>query len=255
LPFPHAPRLPRLRPAELLPSGRALLIGFALAAAAVLAYFGARESSMFALTTVDVQGAPPRVAAHVRTALQPLHGKSLLALSSSDVTERLQRLSDVASVSYDRDFPHTLKLHISPAHTIAVVRQGASAWLVSSDGRVIRTATRSEAPGLPRVWVPAAADLTPGQKLAGDDVSTAVQAIADARRYGFGEHVMVVRASPRELTFVLANRFELRFGDASDLAAKVAVADRIVPLASAFGYVDVSVPDRPVSGGTSQVSG
>ena len=92
-----------------------LLIGFALIAATVLAYFGARETSMFALTTVDVRGAPPLVAAHVRQALRPLHGKSLLALSPGDVTQRLERLPDVASVSYDRDFPHTLRLRISPA--------------------------------------------------------------------------------------------------------------------------------------------
>src|SRR5436305_1252149 len=107
---------------------------------------------------------------------------------------------------------------------------------------------------LPRVWVPREAELTPGQQLNGDDVSAAIQAIADARRAGFADRVFTVRSSSDELTFVLANHFELRFGDASDLAAKVMVARRIVPLAADFGYVDISVPDRPVAGGRPQLS-
>ena len=41
------------------------------------------------------------------------------------------------------------------------------------------------------------------------------------------------------------------------IGAKVTVARRIVPLAADFGYIDISVPDRPVAGGrlNSQVEG
>ena len=255
LPFPHAPSLPRIGGRDLLPSGRALLVGFAILGATIGAYFVARETSMFAVRTIEIDGAPPRVAAHVRAALKTLDGKSLLALSASDVTQRLNRLPDVASVSYDRNFPHTLRLHVVPAHTIAMLRRGASAWLISSDGRVIRTAGRTAAPLLPRIWLPSNAEINAGEPLQDGDASNAVSALADARRAGFSERVLGVRASGHELTFVLQNRLELRFGDSSDLVAKVAVARKVVPLSGDFGYLDVSVPERPVAGGKPQVSG
>ena len=54
--------------------------------------------------------------------------------------------------------------------------------------------------------------------------------------------------SPDELTSCSAWP-EVRLGDASDLALKLAVARRILPaLAGVGGYLDVSVPERPVAG-------
>jgi cell division protein FtsQ len=210
---------------------------------------------MFALQTIEIQGAPPRAAAHVRAALQPLGGSSLLAIDSSDVMQRLDRLPDVAAVTYDRDFPHTLRLDVVPAHTIAVVRRGAAAWLVSSDARVIRSSERSAAPLLPRIWLAAEADPNPGQPLDDRDGERAIAALANARRARFASRVFAVRATDDELTFVLQNRFELRFGDDSDLARKLVVARTILPHATDFGYLDVSVPERPVAGSDPQVSG
>jgi cell division protein FtsQ len=255
LPFPHAPSLPRLGGRDLLPSGRALLIGFAIVGATVGAYFVARETSMFAVRTIEIDGAPPAVAAHVRSALRSLDGKSLLALNGGDVTQRLDRLPDVASVSYDRNFPHTLRLHVVPAHTLAMLRRGASAWLVSSDGRVIRSAGRTAGPLRPRIWLPSDAQVNAGDAVPGGDASNAISALAGARRAGFAERVLAVRANDHELTFILQNHLELRFGNASDLVAKVAVARKVVPLSSDFGYLDVSVPERPVAGSKPQLSG
>src|SRR5437667_2028467 len=139
LPFPGRSRLRGFTLTPGLPSGRALLLGFALLGAGALAYLGARETSLFALRRVQINGAPPRVAAHVEQALAPLRGRSLLALNEREIEQRLAGLSDVAAVSFDRDFPHTLRVFVTPAHSIAVLRRGVSAWIISSDGRVIRS--------------------------------------------------------------------------------------------------------------------
>src|SRR5437879_4234023 len=151
LPFPATGRFRGLTLARALPSGRALMLGFALLGAGALAYLGARETSLFALRTVQVSGAPPRVIAHVEQALDPLRGRSLLALNQGEIERRVAGLSDVARVSFDPHFPHTLRVLVTPAHSIAVLRRGTSAWIVSSDGRVVRTTGLLAAPKLPRV--------------------------------------------------------------------------------------------------------
>jgi len=256
LPFPDAGRLRSLTLARVLPSGRALLVGFALLGAGVLAYVGARETSLFALRTVKISGAPPRVVAHVEQALSPLRGYSLLALNQGEIERRVAGLSDVARVSFDRDFPHTLRVFVTPAHSIAVLRRGASAWIVSSDGRVVRTTGLFAAPNLPRIWVARSVGVEVGMPLADADADRAVHALAIVRGAGFGRRIAAVRATDRELTFVLAGGPEIRCGDARSLRLKLAVASRMLPLVqSTSGYVDVAVPARPIAGGNPKVAG
>ena len=257
LPFPGAGQLRDFTLRKALPSARALLLGFALLGTGVLVYVGARESSVFALRSVEVTGAPPRVAAHVRAALRPLEGGSLLALNRSEVEQRLAGLSDVAGVSIDRRFPHTLRVFVTPAHSIAVLRRGASAWIVSSDGRVVRTAGVFAAPRLPRVWIPRAGSVDVGMALSDDAAARAVRALAIARSAGFGARIATIRATANELTFVLPGGVELRFGDAGSLPLKLAVAERVLPLVGGAksGYVDVTVPARPIAKVNPQVGG
>ena len=80
-----------------LPSGRSLLLGFAIVAGAAGLYLLARSTPMFALNGVEVAGAPPAVAAHVRAALAPLEGQSLLALDAAEIERRLGSHSEISS--------------------------------------------------------------------------------------------------------------------------------------------------------------
>jgi cell division septal protein FtsQ len=254
-----APPRPRAfgvgRLAQAVPSGRALALGFGLLAAVLLAYLGARETSLFAVRSIRISGAPPRVASHVRAALAPLEGRSLVGLDRHEVERRLSSLPDVAAATADRDFPHTLRVVVIPAHSIAVLRQGPSAWIVSSDGRVIRPAGRLASPKLPRIWVRRGATVDQGAAVGDADAARAVSALATARRARFTAGIATVRSADQELTFVLASGLELRFGDAVDLPLKLAVVKRLLPLVQgSSAYIDVTVPERPVAGGNPQVS-
>jgi hypothetical protein len=58
---------------------------------------------------------------------------------------------------------------------------------------------------------------------------------------------------------VLASGFQVRLGDPGDVRLKLAIARRIFRVAAigptSVGYLDVSVPERPVLNTNSQVGG
>ena len=67
-----------------------------------------------------------------------------------------------------------------------------------------------------------------------------------------------MRVGQAELTLVLRHGLEVRLGDPGDVRLKLAVARRILRATNALasgGYLDVSVPERPVLGQKSQVGG
>ena len=249
-------RLPVLERAPLLrflPSGRSLLVGFAIVLGAVGLYLLARSTPMFAVQEIEVEGAPPAVAAHVRAALAPIEGQSLLALNASEVERRLAKLPDVAAAGYDRGFPHTLRVTVRPEHSVAVARRGPKAWLVSASTRTIAAVPLGTHPELPRIWLAHSGEPQVGESLSDRLGLRAVRALALARMVGFRGRVRMVRVRERDLTFLLSSGLELRLGALRAVPLKLAIAERIVPGLLAQGgylYLDVSVPARPVAGTT-----
>jgi cell division protein FtsQ len=243
--------------ARLLPSGRSLAIGFAIVAGAALLYVLARVTPMFALQRVEVSGAPPAVAAEVRAALAPLQGKSLLALHGSDVESRLSSLTYVATASYDRDFPHTLRVVVRAERPVAIARRGAKAWLVSTGARVIAAVPPGTHRSLPRIWLTGSGEPDVGSTIADAAGLRAVRALAVAQRSGFRMRVLNVKAKPHELTFQLPSGLQLLLGDVQAVRVKLAVAQRVLPQLrnGGYAYLDVSVPERPVAGTNSQPAG
>ncbi len=236
-------------PARLLPTWRSLAVGFALLALALGCYAVARESSLFGITTIEVRGADAPTAAAVRLALAPLRGRSLLALHADQVERRADALPAVVSVTYDRDFPHTLRVIVREERPIAVLRRGPAAYLLSARARIIRTLPSRTFLDLPRVWVSHATSVVVGATIGGDP-GLAAKALVPLSRARLPEQVASSEAAGGELTFRLRNGIELRLGDARELALKLAIARRILPALPPVtgGYLDVSVPERPVSG-------
>ena len=168
---------------------------------------------------------------------------------------RIAGLTDVAAATYDRDFPHTLRVVVRPEHPVAVVRRAAGAWLVAADAHVITRVRPRSRSGLPQVWLTQSGDPQVGGAVADRLGRRAVRALALARKGKLGLRVRVVRAQAHELTFVLASGLELRLGDVRAIPLKLAVAARILPQVlgkDASTYLDVSVPGRPVAGTNSQ---
>lgn len=245
--LPRAAPQRRIDVTRLLPSGRATVITLVVVALAAGVYLLARESSMFAVGTIDVRGAPPSVAGQVRAALAEFKGDSLVTLNGAAVVRRLEGLPVVAAARYDRDFPHTLRVFIKPERPVAVVRRGPDSWLVSARGRVIAGVTRGENSDLPRIWVQRAISVSPGGMLGGDP-ARAVRAAAPLFRSPLRGRVATVRATPDELTLVLRSGLQLDLANTANLPLKLVVGAKIAGSAGrSSGYIDLTVPERPVS--------
>jgi cell division protein FtsQ len=252
-PASHAPVAHAL--ARAAPSGRSLLVGLTLLALGLVAYAGARQTSLFAIRRIELAGAPPQVAAQVRRTVAGFQGTSLVALDGADLIRRIQDVPTVYAARYDRAFPHTLRIVLRPEEPVAVLRRGPDSWLLSARGRVVERLRPRSLLGLPRVWVPAATQVELGQILAPTSGGVAARALEPLVHARFPARIATVTLAHDELAFQLASGVELRLGRPDDLRLKLAIARRIVTtLPAGTQYVDVSVPERPVVGTNPQVS-
>lgn len=248
VPFPRSAAGDRPELARLVPSGRSLATAFALLLGALIAIVAARETSMFAVRTVEVDGAPRWVDRQVERTLANRHGKSLFGLDLAAARRELEALPTVADVTFDRAYPHTLRVTVVPERPVAVIRQGRSSFVVSERGRVVARVDRRAKPDLARIWVAKDARLEPGLVVA-DEMLTAVRAVTPLAGARFPSRVRSVRAVGESLALRLASGIEVRLGDATDVDLKLAVAARVLPLLrQGSSYLDVSVPERPVGG-------
>ena len=254
--------LPRKRDFDVLrfaPSGRSLLVGLAVVMIASGLYALARETSLFAVNSIEVEGAPSAVAADVRAALRSYQGRSLVAVDARSVEQRVDALATVRSAVVDRAFPHTLRIRIVPELPVAVLRRGVDSWLVSARGRVIRTIERGSRPTLPRIWLPVTTELQEGQFLADEPGALAARSLAALVGSGFPGRISFVRALDGQITLGLRGGLEIQLGPPVDLRLKIAIARGVLPSLAlprdgGPDYLDLTVPERPVAGRNPQPS-
>lgn len=240
--------------ARFLPTPRSLAVGFGILALAGGLYGVARETSAFAVDSVVVEGASPPVRAQVRGAVAELRGSSLLSLDGAGLLRRVEALPTVVFAGYDRAFPHTLRIVVVPERPVAVLRQGARAWLISARGRAVAAVPPRARPSLPRVWIPRTTHVVVGGFLPANHAAAIARSLALAGR--FPGRIVSARLTRDGLRFRLRSGLELRLGDPTDIRLKLAIATRalhVLPAGST--YLDLAVPGRPVAGTNSQVSG
>ncbi len=255
-------RTPSHRPALSLPTGaiwRAVAIAVCVFAALALAYVAARQTSAFAVQTIKITGAKREVKQEVRAALAAYEGQSLVAIDPADVERTLAAVPVVRSAHVDRAFPHTLKIQIQAERPLAVYRDGPKAWVVSRTGRVLAEIKPNEQLELPRIKAEVKGVPKVGKTLGGTDALTALLALQAVPKRLPGK-VLYAQIDTTGVTLILAgSRLEIRIGEPRDLEAKLAAAVAVLHAlpadeAATVGYVDVSVPERAVTGPVSQPS-
>jgi hypothetical protein len=244
--IPHLPH-PRAWLGGFAPTRRSVAVGSSILALALGGYLLARETSLFAIDRITVEGGSPRVAAQVDHALASFVGVPLVGLDGAAVLRKVEALPTVVSASYDRAFPHTLRITVVPEKPAAVLRSGPSSWLVSVRGRVIQGLSADSLPRLPRIWVSTHTHVLLGARIQAAGASTAARAVGLAG--GFATRVASASFTGGALVFRLRSGLELLLGDGGDVKLKVAVAKRaLTMLPSDATFLDVSIPGRPVAG-------
>lgn len=238
---------------RLVPSWRWLAIAFGVVLAVGGGYLAARNSELFAVQRVEIHGAPPAVARDVRATLRPLEGESLLRVDLGAVADRLAAIPSVRTARFDRAFPHTLLVTVAAERPVAVLRTGDEAWLVSARGRVIRRLENPHLSRLPRVWAPATVSAAAGDGVTDGPTMEAVLALAAVADSHLPARVRYARSTDDGLTLVLMAGTELELANDDDVPLKLAVARTVLlaldPARQGWpGYVDLTVPGRPVVG-------
>jgi cell division septal protein FtsQ len=221
-----------------------------------LLYLAARETPIFAVRTIEVTGGPKDVRVQAEKAADPFLGESLASLDGAALVDELDALPSIRSATYDRAFPSTLRIVVEPERPLAIAKMGDDRWLVSERGRMIGPAPE-EASELPRFRLPPASGIQPGSFLGDPTAKTILAALALLPRR-FPARVMAVDLEEGELTMGLRTEWgipELRLGDTADMGVKLEVAALVLRSLTGeeratTGYLDVSVPERPVAGPT-----
>jgi cell division protein FtsQ len=254
------PRKQKLDVLRFAPSGRSLALGAAVALVAGGLYGLARETSMFAVHAIEIEGASPALAMQVQRELRSYAGHSLVAVDAAAVAQRVDGLPAVRSSVVDRAFPHTLRIRVVPEVPAAVLRRGLGAWLVSVRGRVIAPVQRGSHRQLPRIWLPSRTEIDVGSFLGDQSGALAARSLAALVGSGFRDRIAFVRSLDGQITLGLHGGLEVRLGAPVDLRLKIAIAQSILPtlaLPSQGGpdYLDLTLPERPVAGRNPQPGG
>jgi len=231
----------------------AVIVCGAAAGAVELAYLWIKSSSAFQLHSVAVRGGTERDRVAVRDAVaRAAAGRSLLALSPARVAVEIEHVPTIRLASVDRDFPHTLRIHIVPEQPVALaVAAGGYRSLVAASGRVLRVFVPGEAaPVLPHVWTQRERPI-PGGSIRAVGALAALDALA-ARPADFSAHVANVKIDPdRGIVMRLRGGLDIVLGPPLQLPDKLRAAAWVLrryPTSAERAqllYADVSAPERP----------
>jgi cell division protein FtsQ len=205
-----------------------------------------RNLSWFAIHDVSVTGATTNER-QIKSAVEQVAGDmTTLHLKDGELRDAVARFPTVASVGATTSFPHGLHVTITERLPVAVARVGGHPTAVSADGYVLGGAS-FDPKELPSIQGAA----PQGARLDGDAAAQA--AILGATPAPLRDRLQVASWDDGHGGVVVDLRGapELRFGDGSRPADKWAAAVAVLSSAErgSPSYLDVSVPERPVSGG------
>lgn len=227
-------RLPRVRRRHGLPRRRsgltrgAGIAGGAAVAGAVCAGLLMSMQSPLGIEEIEVTGAGPALHPQIVGAVGAAAGDSFASVDTDAAAARIAALDGVEGVEIGWSWWNTLAVRVQQQVPLAVIAAKDGFTVLDTAGNPIRQVAARPA-GLPL--------LGPG----GESLAVAV---AVARQVPATLAVAAVDApSADAVALTLASGTKVLLGSNGDLAAKIALAERLVPTGAA--QINVSVPQRP----------
>jgi cell division protein FtsQ len=205
-----------------------------------------RNLPLFSIDEVTVTGATTNAPAIKQAVEQVAGDMTTLHIKDDELRDVVAHFPTVASVGATTSFPHTLHVTVTERLPVAFIKVGPHRTAVSADGYLLLGAS-FDPKDLPRIE----GVNTHGVRLDGDAAAQA--AILGATPRPLRDRVTSSSWDDQQggVVVSLDGGPDLRFGDGSRARDKWTAAVAVLS-SSEHGspsYLDVSVPDRPVSGG------
>lgn len=236
----------------------------ALALVGLVALFILRDSPVFLIESVEAEPTEHVTQTDIQNLVSVPVGSTLLNVDTDAVEAALKKDPWVADVTFERVFPHTLRVEIveQQVEALVVMNTGSIAWYLgdadiwiqptkieASEGQSVNDAALAQALAdgcLLITDVPATVSPVAGS-VATDEVLDAVAAF----RRGFSEEflsqvVSFSAASTDSITCTLRNGVEILLGSPTDIAAKETVITQTLEQhPGAVTYINVRVVTDP----------
>lgn len=244
--------------------GHGIKIVISVAVIVSIVYLILRVSPTFTITQVVADPTDHISQEEISDLTQVPSGSTLLNFDEDKVTSELKQNPWVDSVDYERDFPHTLTIHINERHigALAVLNSGSAAWYIADDGTWIEPAQLDKSQGQTSEQaalalassqqcvviknLPASVQPRSGSQ-ANDETIDAVSTFQHDFSSDFAAQVVSYSAnSTASLSCVLSNGVEVSLGSANNISEKETAIETI--LASHAGkvtYINVRIPSNP----------
>ncbi|MGN0038211.1 MAG: cell division protein FtsQ/DivIB [Coriobacteriales bacterium] len=224
----------------------------AVIAAVLLLVFGSifvYRSNLLAVQTVTVTGVEHLTDQEVTQLAAVPDDSTLLRLDAAGICSRLEEHPWVQQATISRQFPHTIKIHVTERTPSAAVKiSSKSIWVVSTDGAWLSAATEEDWKSYRRI---VDVDTNMAAPVAGSDVTDEgilnALAVFDQVSPELAEMIKSISAeSAVKTSLTLKGGVEVAFGMAEDMELKEAdIWALLDKYEGKISYINVRVPDRP----------
>lgn len=223
------------------------LIFLVLAVIAIIALF---RSNIFKIEqkNVIIEGVKYLKKTKVLKLLNIPEGASIFSISTRAMEKKLKEEAWVKDAQVSRDFPDGLRVVIEERQPIALmVYPNQTYYMIDSEAVVLNPAREEKLPNLPLIHDVKIKPASVGVKIDSNELKAALE-ILEAMPASLYQAVKIVSAPNLDkLTFYTNSGIEILFGEPQDMEKKFKVLEELMKQDKQLIFVDVRVPENPVS--------